>query len=154
MKYPTQSTFNLETELDISANDKILKSPFYIALKNSVIPTFPPLFSESHSPLRDLDPKSVCPPITIVCSKYYFSVTFQHICHKGSNKPPFEDISIFIERTSVSSSKFSSSSQRHSSCFMSSSMTRFWLSRISLSTICCCVIAYKRKMPLLVRTAG
>ena len=97
MKYPTQSPFNLETELDISANDKILKNPFYIALKNSVIPTFPPLFSESHSPLRDLDPKSVCPPITIVCSKYYFSVTFQHICHKGSNKPPFEDISIFIE---------------------------------------------------------
>ena len=97
MKYPTQSPFNLETELDISANDKILKNPFYIALKNSVIPTFPPLFSESHSPLRDLDPKSVCPPITIVCSKYYFSVTFQHICHKGSNKPPFKDISIFIE---------------------------------------------------------
>ena len=97
MKYPTQSPVYLETELDISANDKILKSPFYIALKNSVIPTFPPLFSESHSPLRDLDPKSVCPPITIVCSKYYFSVTFQHICHKGSNKPPFEDISIFIE---------------------------------------------------------
>ena len=97
MKYPTQSPFNLETELDISANDKILKNPFYIALKNSVIPTFPPLFSESHSPLRDLDPKSVCPPITIVCSKYYFSVVFQHICHKGSNKPPFEDISIFIE---------------------------------------------------------
>ena len=28
MKYPTQSPFNLETELDIPANDKILKSPF------------------------------------------------------------------------------------------------------------------------------
>ena len=61
MKYPTQSPKSSETELDISANDKILKSPFYIAIKNLVIPTSPPLSSESHSPLRDLDPKSVCP---------------------------------------------------------------------------------------------
>ena len=51
-------------------------------------------------------------------------------------------------------SLFRYSSQRHSSSFMSSSMTRFWLSRIKSFTIGCVVIAYKLKMPSLVRTAN
>ena len=159
MKYPTQSPFNLETESDIPVKPKrppnqiqIIRnwngSPLILCSVETLLLSLRLSGYFLYYPVHweTLTGSLSAPPIAVVCSKYHFSVVLQHICHKRCDKPPFEDISIFIEVLQFIPETFI--------VFHEFFHDKILVVENQSLTICCVVISYKRKMPSLVRTAG
>ena len=86
------------------------------------------------------------PPTATVCCQYHLSVFFEEFSHAGSNKPPFKDLAALIKVLETVPD----------APVMSHQFLHYKILSAEYHLICnlLCRHVFKRKMPLLVRTAG